>query len=140
MGNPTSCELLQELIRTLGMRLVLVLIFTLLSACVDLQPDQASNRTGGLSAKERGALYEQAREAARLSRERYIAVERPALQLKFREEYPTIAETDLELLVNDALEKGVRQQAGRRADGPIRQPPMDCMSSVWRSSALINCY
>ena len=122
------------------MRLALVLIVTLLSACADLQPDQASNRIGRLSAEERQALYEQAREAARLSRERYIAAERPALQLKFRQEYPTMTETDLELLVNDALEKGLRQQAGRRSDGPIRQPSMDCMSSVWRSSALTNCY
>ena len=44
-------------------------------------------------------------------------------------------EADLELLVNDALEKGLRSEAGRRADGPIRQPQMDCMSSSWRNSA-----
>jgi hypothetical protein len=61
------------------MRLALALIFSLLSACADLKPDQASNRTGSLSTDEREALYLQARAAVQQSRERYIATERPAL-------------------------------------------------------------
>ncbi|MFY4727522.1 hypothetical protein [Nitrospira sp. BLG_2] len=122
------------------MRLVVVLIFTLLSACADLKPDQASDRTGGVSSEKREALYQQASEAAQQSRERYIATERPALQRKFRQEYPTMADTDIEVLVTDALEKGLRSTHGRRPDGPVRQPPLDCMSSLWRNSPFMNCY
>lgn len=122
------------------MRLALALLFTLLNACADLKPDQASNPTGSLSIDERETLYRQARAAAQQSRERYIATERPALHRKFRQEYPTMTEADLELLVNDALEKGLRSEAGRRADGPVRQPSLDCMSSPWRNSAFANCY
>ncbi len=122
------------------MRLALTLIVTLLSACADLKPDQASNPTGSLSIQERAALYQRARAAAQQSRERYIATERPALERTFRQEYPTMTEADLEVLVNDALEKGLRSEAGRRPDGPIRQPQMDCMSSSWRNSAFSNCY
>jgi hypothetical protein len=122
------------------MRLALALIFSLLSACADLKPDQASIPTGSLSTDERAALYQQARAAAQQSRERYIGTERPALQRKFRQEYPTITDEDLEVLVNDALEKGLRSEAGRRPDGPVRQPPLDCMSSPWRNSVFTNCY
>jgi hypothetical protein len=122
------------------MRLALALIFSLLSACADLKPDQASIPTGSLSTDERAALYQQARAAAQQSRERYIATERQALQRKFRQEYPTITDEDLEILVNDALEKGLRSEAGRRPDGPVRQPSLDCMSSPWRNSVFTNCY
>ena len=122
------------------MRLALALLFTLLSACADLNPDQASNPTGSLSTDEREALYRQARAAAQQSRERYIETERPALHRKFRQEYPTMTEADREVLVTDALEKGLRSEAGRRADGPVRQPSLDCMSSPWRNSAFANCY
>ena len=122
------------------MRLTLALILTLLSACTDLQPNRATDRTGNLSTDERAALYDQALKGARLSRERYIATTRPALQLMFRQEHPTMTEAYLDLLVNDALEKGLRPETGRRPDGPIRQPQMDCMSSPWRNSAFANCY
>jgi hypothetical protein len=122
------------------MRLAVILILTLLGGCAGQKPDQASNRTGSLSTKERAALYQQAREAAQQSRERYIATERPALQRKFRQEYPAMTEADIELRVNDALEKGLRSEAGRRPDGPVRQPSLDCMSSPWRNSAFTNCY
>lgn len=122
------------------MRLALVLLFTLLSACADLKPGKTSDPAGSLSTEEREALYQQAREAEQQSREQYIATTRPALQRKFRQEYPTMTEADLELLVNEALEKGLRPEARRRPDGPIRQPQMDCMSSPWRNSAFSNCY
>jgi hypothetical protein len=122
------------------MRLAVILLFTLLSACAGLNLDKTSDRTGSLSTQEREALYQQAREAAQKSRERYVATERPALQRKFRQEYPAMTDADLDLLVNDALEKGLRTEAGRRLDGPIRQPQMDCMSSSWRNSAFSNCY
>ena len=122
------------------MRLAPALIFALLSACADLNPHKTSYQTDRFSTEERKALYEQALEGARLSRERYIATTRPALQLKFRQEYPMMTEVDIELLVNDALEKGLHQEGRRRPDGPIRQPQMDCMSSPWRNSTFSNCY
>lgn len=122
------------------MRLVVVLIFTLLGACADLRPDRASDRTGRVLSEEREALYQQAREAAQQSRERYIATERPSLQRKFRHEYPTMTNADIEVLVTDALEKGLRSTHERRPDGPVSQPPLDCMSSVWRNSPFTNCY
>jgi len=122
------------------MRLAVILLFTLLSAYAGLKLDKTSDRTGSLSNQEREALHQQARKGAQQSREQYIATTRPALQQKFRQEYPTMHEADLELLVNNALEKGLRTEAGRRPDGPIRQPQLDCMSSSWRNSAFSNCY
>ena len=130
------------------MRLALALIFTLLSGCAghdqalhsESGPDQAIDRTGSLSTEERAALYDQAREGARLSRERYIATERPALQRQFRREYPTMTDADIEVLVNDALEKGFRPETRRRPDGPIRQPQMDCRPSLWSNSDFSRCY
>lgn len=122
------------------MRFAVILLLTLLGGCAGLTPDQASNRTGRLSPDERAALYQKAREGAQQSHERYIATERPVLQRKFREEYPTMTDEDLEVLVNDALENGLRQEPRRRPDGPLRQPSLDCMSSAWRNSTLTNCY
>ncbi|MEK9140607.1 MAG: hypothetical protein AAB308_06105, partial [Nitrospirota bacterium] len=122
------------------MRLAVILILSLLGGCTGLTLDKTSDRTGSLSNQEREALHQQAREGAQQSREQYLSTTRPALQRKFRQEYPTMTEADLELLVNDALEKGLRTEAGRRPDGPIRQPQMDCMSSSWRNSAFSNCY
>ena len=103
-------------------------------------PARHSDPAGRLSTEEREALYEQAREGARQSRELYIATFRPALQRQFRHEYPTMLEAEIEILVNEALENGWRPEAGRRPDGPIRQPQMDCMSSPWRNSVFANCY
>jgi hypothetical protein len=122
------------------MRLALALLITLLSACADLKPVKTSGPAGSQSAVEREALYQQAREGERQSRERYIATTRPALQRQFRREYPTMPEEEIEVLVNDALEKGLRPEAGRRPDGPIRQHQMDCLSSPWRNSVFSNCY
>ncbi len=44
------------------MRLAVIRILTLLSGCVGLKPDQASNRTGSLSNQEREALHQHPRE------------------------------------------------------------------------------
>ena len=121
------------------MRFVLALGFTVLNACAVLDPEHPSDRTGSLSIEEREALYQQARQGAERSRERNIATSRPALERQFRQENPTMTEADLELLVNDALERGLRPDARRRPDGPIRQPSLDCMSAVWRNSPMTNC-
>lgn len=122
------------------MRLALALLFTLLSACADLKPDKTSDPAGSRSAEEHEALYQQAREGVRQSRERYIATTRPALQRQFQQQYPTMPEADIEVLVTEALENGVRPEAGRRPAGPLRPPHLDCLSSPWRHSVFTNCY
>ena len=122
------------------MRLALALIFTLLSVCADLNPHKTSYQTGNFSTEERKTLHDQTLEGARLSRERYIASTRPALQRQFRQEYQTMTEADLEVLVNDASEKGLRPETRRRPDGPIRQLQMDCGPSLWSNSDFSRCY
>ena len=121
------------------MRLTLALILTLLSACTDLQPNRATDRTGNLSTDERAALYDQALKGARLSRERYIATTRPALLRQFRQEYPTMTEADLDLLLNEALEKGLHQEVGRQRLDP-KSPPIYCMGPYRRRTLFPNCY
>ena len=121
------------------MRLALAVIVAILSACTELDPNRATDRTGSLSADERAALHDQALEGARRSRERYIATTRPALQLKFRQEYPTMTEADLDLLVNDALEKGLHQEVGRPRLDP-KSPPIYCMGPYRRRTLFPNCY
>lgn len=121
------------------MRLALALFLTLVSACAGVKPGKTSGPVGSRSAEEREALYQQAREGLRQAQERYIATTRPVLQRQFRHEYPTMPEAEIEVLVNDALEKGLRPVAGRRPDGPIRQHQMGCLSSPWRNSVFANC-
>jgi hypothetical protein len=115
------------------MRLALVLIFTLLSGCAE---SKSQTHDPSYWTEERKALYYQAREAGRQHRERYIAARRPALQLKFRHEYPTMTDEEINVLVNDALEAGLRQEAERRRP----MPPIDCTSSQVGSSTYTNCY
>lgn len=120
----------------LALALALALFLTLVSACADVKPGKTGNR----SAEEREALYQQAREGLRQAQEGYIATTRPVLQQQFQHANPTMPEAEIEVLVNDALEKGLRPVAGRRPDGPIRQHQMDCLSSSWTNSAFANCY
>lgn len=132
------------------MRLALALIFTLLTGCVESRfaaaigpesgTDQVPDQPDSSWTEERKALYQQAREGLRRSHERYIVTTRPVLQRKFRDEYPSLTDTQIEALVNDALENGLHQETGRRPDGPIRQPPMDCLSSPWGHLLHTNCY
>jgi len=122
------------------MWLALALIVTLLTACALVDRNHTSDRAGSLSTKERKALHEQAREAARLSAARYLAIERPALERKLRQEHPTMTDADIDLLVDDALSKGLRQPPERSPDGPLRPPPMDCTSSPAGRPVSPNCY
>jgi len=105
--------------------------------------DHASDQTGSLWTEERKALYHQAREGLRQSRERYIATTRPVLERKFRHEHPELNDTEVETLVNEALANGYRHEAEPRPEGPARLPlqgPINCMPSPgsWPSSP--NCY
>lgn len=134
------------------MRLALVLTLILLIGCAEsslnqemdpeARTDNASDQTGTSLAEKRKALYNQAREGLRQSRERYIASTRPVLERKFRQEHPDLTDGEIETLINDALAKGYHD-AGGRPDGPARLPPqrpMNCMPSPggWPSNP--NCY
>lgn len=124
------------------MGLGLVLLITLLVGCAGSRLDQetdpvsrtdhASDQTDSMWTEKRRALYEQAREGLRLSRERYIATTRPVLEHRFRQEHPDFTDAAIETLVNEALAKGYRHEAESRPEGPVRLPPhrpMNCIPS-----------
>lgn len=135
------------------MKLALALIITLLTGCAgphpahQMDPESTTtipfNKPSIVQTKERKALYEQAREGLRQSRERYIATTRPILERKFRYEHPDLTETEIEAMVKEALAKGYRQEAEPRPEGPARLPPprpMNCIPppGSWPSNP--NCY
>ena len=135
------------------MRLTLAILFTLLTGCAesrldqemdpDLRTDNVSDQTDSLWTEKRKALYHQAREGLRQSRERYIATTRPVLESKFRQEHPDLTDTEIETLVNEALAKGYRHEAEPRPEGPARLPPqrpMNCMPSPGSWPTQPNCY
>lgn len=135
------------------MRLTLAIIFTLFTGCAESRLDRevdtdsrisaASDQTDHSWTEERKALYDQAREGLRLSRERYIATTRPILERKFRREHPELTETEIEEMVNEALANGYHYGKKPRPDGPARLPPprpMNCLPppGSWPSNP--NCY
>lgn len=143
----------QSLLRSRIMQLALAFIFTLLTGCAESRLDQridpesrtntAADQTDSSWTEERKALYHQAQEGLRQSRERYLATTRPILESKFRQEYPMMTDDEIEALVTDALAKGYHHEAESRPEGPARLPPqrpMNCMPSPggWPSSS--NCY
>jgi hypothetical protein len=135
------------------MQLALAVLFTLITGCAgsglehgvdpESRTDTVSDQTDSVWTEKRKALYLQAHEGLRQSRERYIATTRPVLERKFRQEYPDLTDTNIETLVNEALAKGYRHEAEPRPEGPARLPPqrpINCMPSPggWPSSP--NCY
>ncbi len=122
------------------MRLTLAIIFTLFT---DSSISAASDQTDHSWTEERKALYDQAREGLRLSRERYIATTRPILERKFRREHPELTEAEIEEMINEALANGYHYGKKPRPDGPARLPPprpMNCLPppGSWPSNP--NCY
>ena len=120
------------------MRLVLVLSILFLSGCAG---------ESGLTKEEQShkALRKQAYEAGRQFRDRYIAAKRPVLRLKFRHEYPTMSEQEIEILVNDALEDGLRKEPTPHFGEPIMSPsvispPVRCTSSQLGRYTYTDCY
>lgn len=135
------------------MRFALVFLFTLITGCagsglehgIDLESrtDTVSDQTGSVWTEKRKALYQQASEGLRQSRERYIATTRPVLERKFRHEHPELTDMEVETLVNEALANGYRHEEKPRPEGPARLPPqrpINCIPSPggWPSSP--NCY
>ncbi len=135
------------------MRLALAFILTLLTGCagsrlndgIDPGPrtNASSDQTDSPWTEERKALYDQAREGLRQSRERYIAATRPILESKFRQEHPDLDQTEIEAMVNEALAKGYHPETKSRPEGPARLPPprpTNCLPppGSWPSNP--NCY
>ena len=119
------------------MQLALILAILFLSGCAG---------ESGLTTEEKPhlALRRQANEAGRQFRQQYIAAKRPVLRLKFRHEYPTMSEEEIEVLVNDAVEEGVQealeQERQRLFGGSVMRPPLTCTSSRIGSSTYTDCY
>ncbi|SPP64738.1 hypothetical protein [Nitrospira lenta] len=88
----------------------------------------------------RKKMYEKAYEAGRQYREQYIAAKRPVFRLKYRHEYPTMSDEEVEVLVNDALEDGLREEARRRSAGSVVKPSVNCTSSQVGSYTYTDCY
>lgn len=120
------------------MRLALVLTILFLCGCAT---------ESGLTKEERAqqAHLKQAYETGRQYRQHYIAAKRPVFQLKFRHQYPTMSEEEIEVLVNDALEEGLREERQRLFGGPTMRssaisPPVSCTSSRIGSYTYTDCY
>ncbi len=115
------------------MQLAFVLAILFLSGCAG---------ESGLTKEEqsREAFRKQAYEAGRQYREQYIAAKRPVLRLKFRHESPTMSEEEIVVLVNDALEEGLRKEVPPRFGGPVMRPPVSCTSSRIGSYTYTDCY
>jgi hypothetical protein len=135
------------------MRLALAFILTLLSGCAGsrldhgMDPgsrtDTASDQLGSVWTEERKALYDQARQGLRMSRERYITTTRPVLERTFRQEHPELTEPEIEALVKEALAKGYHPGTPPRPDGPARLPPqrpMNCFPAPGSWPSNPNCY
>ena len=144
----------QHLMRDSVMRFALALPFiTLLTGCAEsrleygIDPGSRTNTPSDQAesawTKQRRALYDQAQEGLRQSRERYFATTRPTLEYKFRQEHPELTDRELDALVNEALAQGYSRRAEARPDGPPRLPPqrpINCMPTPggWPSNP--NCY
>lgn len=111
------------------MQLALVLVIFFLSGCATESEDRAHQ-----------ARLKQAYESGRQLRQQYIAAKRPVFRLKFRHEYPTMSEEEIEVLVNDAVEEGLRQETQRLGRGPVTRPPVTCTSSPMGSYTYTDCY
>jgi len=109
-------------------------------------PKSGSTSESGLTTEEKPhlALRRQANEAGRQFRQQYIAAKRPVLRLKFRHEYPTMSEEEIEVLVNDALEDGLREagetERRRLFGGPGMRPPVSCTSYNFGMFTNTDCY
>ena len=124
-------------LRNHTMRFALAMTILFLSGCATESGLTKEKQTNQASRK-------QAYEAGRQFRQQYIAAKRPVFQLRFRHQYPTMSEEEIEVLVNDALEDGL-EQAGeqemrRRFEGSLMRPPVTCTSFKVGSYTYTDCY
>lgn len=81
-------------------------------------------------------------------RQQYIAAKRPVFRLKFRHEYPSMSEEEIEVLVKDAVEEGLREAMQKERESlfdepvirPSLRPPINCTSSQMGSYTYTDCY
>jgi uncharacterized protein YceK len=118
------------------MQLALVLAILFLSGCAGesrLTKEKQANQASRMQAYEAGQQF----------RQQYITAKRPVLDLKYRHQYPTMSEEEIEILVNDAVEDGLRQageqEMRRRFEGSLMRPPVTCTSSKVGSYTYTDC-
>lgn|SRR5678815_820836 len=79
----------------------------------------------------------------------YRATKQPVFRLQFRHQYPTMSEEEIEFLVNEAVEDGLKEaleQEQQRLIGEFARrpqymrPPVSCMSSQVGSYSYTDCY
>jgi hypothetical protein len=85
-------------------------------------------------------LMKEAYETGRQYRQQYMAAKRPVFRLKFRHQYPTMSEEEIEVLVDDAVEEAMRQEMQRLGGEPVMSPSVSCTSSRIGSSIYTDCY
>ena len=85
--------------------------------------------------KERMAEADELNALGKRWRQQYIAAKRPVFRLKFRHEYPSMSDEEIEVLVNDALEEGLQETMQKNCErlfdepdmrSPIVMPPVSC--------------
>lgn len=86
---------------------------------------------------ERHVQYGIAKQKERLQ---YRATKRSVFRLKFRHQYPTMSEEEIEVLVNDAVDEGLREEAPPSFGGAVISPPVSCTSSRIGSYTYTDCY
>lgn len=83
--------------------------------------------------KERMDEAEELNALGKRWRQQYEAAKRPVFRLKFRHQYRSMSEEEIEVLVNDAVEEGLREAANKTRQrlfgGPVAGPPISCTSS-----------
>ena len=131
------------------------------AACVDKMKNayfQAKERTAAQEGQQKipkGWTKERMAEADELNalgkrwRQQYIAAKRPVFRLKFRHEYPSMSDEEIEVLVNDALEEGLQETMQKNSErlfdepdmrSPIVMPPVSCTSSQMGRYTYTDCY
>lgn len=111
--------------------------------------DKAVDQYGNPWTEERKAFAKKVNELAKRFAQQYRAAKRPVFRLKFRHQYPTMSEEEIEVLIDDAVEEGLRdamQKEGQRLFGgpvmgpPVISPSISCTSSQIGSSTYTDCY
>ena len=74
----------------------------------------------------------------------YRAAKGPVFRLRFRHQYPMMSDEEIEVLVKDAVEEGLREalelERQRLFGGRVMRPPVSCTSSQIGSNTYTDCY
>ena len=74
----------------------------------------------------------------------YRSAKKPVFRLRFRHQYPTMSDEEIEVLVKDAVEEGLREalelERQRLFGEPVMRPPVSCTSSQMGNYTYTDCY